>query len=174
MHMHTHVHSTFWNQRLLGILGNFCFFILYFTGMTQNYLGTAATSQNATAFHWERWAPSSWILISEAGWRKGRSAVVCKTWGEGGRREWGCGEKRITARQLRREAEDSFSGTQRLIMVRKRELVTLVTSDTNYTVFLKFLCQLADTDDLLCVWGHCCHWRRAMCSCQIWIGISEW
>lgn len=66
--------------------------------------------------------------MREAGWRKGRSAVVCKTWGEGGRREWGCAEKRITVRQLRREAEDSFSETQRLIMGRKQELGTLVTS----------------------------------------------
>lgn len=40
------------------------------------------------------------------------------------------------------------------------------TSDTNYTVFLKFLCQRADTDDLLYVWGCRCVWQRSTCNCQ--------
>lgn len=47
---HKHIYITF---GIRGCWETLVIFI-FFTVMTQNYLGTAATSQNATAFHWER------------------------------------------------------------------------------------------------------------------------
>lgn len=55
-HVYTHAFTTlfgirgYWETLIICIV----YFINFFTVMTQNYLGTAATSSNATAFHWER------------------------------------------------------------------------------------------------------------------------